>query len=262
MWVVHSVVELVEEGGVFFGAGGFGEAKGFDALDEDFGGIGLGFEDLDDLGDEVFERHGARVGGLRGAHQFSLNVGWGDLDDLDVGGFELVAEGLAPGVDGCFGGAVGGSDGHWGEGEAGADGEDGCAGLLLELRKQRGGETDGAEEVGGDGGFGVGEVGAEEVFGAHDAGIVDDSIEGGVGCDEFGGGALDVGGIFDVELDGGHAGIGGGGFVERLLAAASDDDFVAEGVEGFGEGAADAGASSGDEDGVAGRVHAVLLYGR
>ena len=37
-----------------------------------------------------------------------------------------------------------------------------------------------------------------------------------------------------------------------LLAAAGDDDLVAERVEGFGEAAADAGAAAGDEDGVAG----------
>ena len=54
-------------------------------------------------------------------------------------------------------------------------------GCLLKLREQGGGEADGAEEVGGDGGFGVGEVVlGEEVFGAHDAGVVDDDVEGGV----------------------------------------------------------------------------------
>ena len=56
-------------------------------------------------------------------------------------------------------------------------------GLLEELREQGGGEADGAEEVGGDGGFGVGGVvgGREDVFGAHNAGVVNDGVEGGVG---------------------------------------------------------------------------------
>jgi hypothetical protein len=89
-------------------------------------------------------------------------------------------------VDGGLSGAVGGGDGHGDKAEAGGFGEDGRAGLLAELGEQSGGEANGAEEIGGDGGLGVGEdfvlVGtfSEEVFGAHDAGVVDDDVEGGV----------------------------------------------------------------------------------
>jgi len=81
----HGVVELLEEGVVFFVAFGGGEAEGLDAFDVDFGGVGLGFDDLDGLGDVVLERHGAWVDGLAAAHELGLDVGWGEFDDLDVG---------------------------------------------------------------------------------------------------------------------------------------------------------------------------------
>jgi len=118
-------------------------------------------------------------------------------------------------------------------------------------------------KVGGDDGFGVGQVGllSEKLFRAHDAGIVDEDVErrelgGGLGSEVANGS-----GVFDVEGEGLHAGIGGGGFVEGMLAAAGDDDLVAEGVESFGKSAANAGAAAGDEDGVAGEVHWLVLQG-
>jgi hypothetical protein len=83
--VVHGVVELLEESFVFFGAVVGGEAEGFDALDEDFGGGGLGLDDVHGLGNEVGKGHGAGIGGLAGAHELGLDVGWDDLDDFDVG---------------------------------------------------------------------------------------------------------------------------------------------------------------------------------
>jgi hypothetical protein len=43
------------------------------------------------------------------------------------------------------------------------------------------------------------------------------------------------------------------------LPAASDDDFVAEGVEGLCEAAADSGAAAGDENGVSRGVHSGLF---
>jgi hypothetical protein len=192
----HSVVELVEEGGVFFGAVLFSEAEGMDALDEDFGGVGLGFDDLDGLVEVVLERHRARVGGLLATHEFGLDVGRDDFEDFDVGGFELVAQCLAVGVDGRLGCAVGGRHRHRDEGETGGDGEDGGVGLLLELREQRGGEADGAEQVGGDDGFGVGQSLrlVQEFFRAHDACVVDDGVEGGVIGGEPGCDLADVGG--------------------------------------------------------------------
>ena len=99
--------------------------------------------------------------------------------------------------------------------------------------------------------------GLKDVFGAHDAGVVDDDVERGVVSGEFCGEGADAGGVFNVEDGGGHAGVGGGGLVEGLLAATGDDDFVAELVEGLCEAAADAGAAAGDEDGVSGGFHGV-----
>jgi hypothetical protein len=252
----HRVVELLEEGVVFLSAVLFGEAERLDALDEDFGGVGLGFEDFDDFGEEVFEGHGARVGGLAAAHEFGLDVGWDEFEDLDAGGLQLVAQGLAVGVDGRLRGVVGGCDGHGGEGKAGGDRHDGRVWLLEEVRQQGGGEADGTEEVGGDRGLCVADLGGlGEVFGAHDAGVVDDDVEGGEVGGEFLGEGADAGAVFDVKDRGGHAGVGGDGFVEDLLAAAGNDDFVAEVVECLGEAAADTGAAAGDEDGVAGGFH-------
>jgi hypothetical protein len=103
----HGVVELLEKRVVFFFTVGGCEAERFDAFDEDFCGVGLGFDDVNDFVEEFFERHGAWIGGLLAAHEFSLDVGWGEFDDFDVGGFQLVAERLGPGMDGGFGGAVG-----------------------------------------------------------------------------------------------------------------------------------------------------------
>jgi hypothetical protein len=124
------------------------------------------------------------------------------------------------------------------------------------VRQQRGGEADRAEEIGGDDGLGVGGVGlVEEVFGTHDAGVVNDDVEGGEVRGEFLREGADACGVLDVEDCGGNAWVGGGGFVEDLFAASGDDNFVAEFVEGFREPAADAGAAAGDEDGVAGGFH-------
>ena len=96
---------------------------------------------------------------------------------------------------------------------------------------------------------------SEKVFGAHDAGVVDDGVEGGEVGDELGGEGADAGGVFDVEHGRRHAGIGGDCFIEHLFAAAGDDDVIAEFVERLGETAADTGAAAGDEDGVASGVH-------
>ena len=151
----HRVVELLEECVVFFFSGLFGEAERLDAFDENFGGVGLGLEDFDGLGEIVLEGHGARVGGLVAAHQLGLDVGWGDFDDLDVCGLELVTERLAPGVDGGFGGVIGGCYRHGEECKAGGDSEDRGVGLLLQMWEERGGEADGTEQIGGDHRLGV-----------------------------------------------------------------------------------------------------------
>jgi len=54
-----------------------------------------------------------------------------------------------------LGGAVSRGECERNKGEAGGYGHDGGVGLLLEMREQRGGEPDWAEEVGGDDGLGV-----------------------------------------------------------------------------------------------------------
>ena len=133
--------------------------------------------------------------------------------------------------------------------------------MRLKLGEQGRGKTDGTEEIGGDDGFGVGEIGllGEELFSTHDSGVVDEDVEGGELGSCVGGEGADGGGVFDVEGEGLHAGVCGNGSVEDMLASAGDDDLVAEGEEGFCESAADSGAAAGDEDGVAGKVHGVVL---
>jgi len=144
---------------------------------------------------------------LPAAHELGLDVGWDEFDDLDFCGFELVAQRLGVGVNGGLGGVVGGGHGQGNEGEAGGDGEDGGVRLLFKVREQSRGEADGAQEVGGDDGFGVSEFFwlGDEVLGSHDAGVVDDGVEGGEVGDEFGGEGADAGCVLDVEDGGGHA---------------------------------------------------------
>jgi len=81
----HGIVELLEEGVVTFLAIGGAEAERFDAFDEDLGGVGLCLDDLDDFVEVVLERHGAWVGCLLAAHEFGLDVGRSEFDDLDIG---------------------------------------------------------------------------------------------------------------------------------------------------------------------------------
>ena len=116
----------------------------------------MSFDDVEDFVEEVFERHGAGVGGLLAAHEFGLDVGWGQLDDFDAGGLKLVAEGLGPGVDRGLGGAVGGRGGARKEGKAGGDIDDRSLGLLLQPGEKRGGEAQRTEQVGRDDGLGGG----------------------------------------------------------------------------------------------------------
>ena len=51
-------------------------SEGFDTFDENLGGVGLGFDDLDDLVEEFLKGHGAGVGGLAFLPmKFGLDVG-------------------------------------------------------------------------------------------------------------------------------------------------------------------------------------------
>ena len=64
-----------------------------------------------------------------GAGEFGLDVGWSEFEDFDVAVAELIAEGLRPGVDGGFCGAVGREWGERKEGQTRGDGHDGGFGL-------------------------------------------------------------------------------------------------------------------------------------
>jgi hypothetical protein len=253
----HRIVELLEEGIVFFFAVLLSEAQGLDAFDENFSGVGLSFDELNGFGEVILERHGAWIGRLAAAHELGLDVGWDEFEDFNAGGLELVTQGLSPGVNGGLAGVVTRGERHRDEGQAGGDGDDGGVGLLEEMWEQRGGEADRTEEIGGDDGFGVCDLFGlgEDVFRAHDAGVVDDDVEGGEVGGELCSKGANLGGVFNIEDCGAHAGVGCDGVVENLLSAAGDDDFVAKFVEGLGEAAADTGTAAGDEDGIAGDIH-------
>ena len=60
----------------------------------------------------------------------------------------------------------------------------------------------------------------------------------------------DRGGIGDVGLDAGHAGVVGNGLIRQRLAAAGQDQPVALGVQALGEAKADTRGGTGDEDGL------------
>jgi hypothetical protein len=77
---------------------------------------------------------------------------------------------------------------------------------------------------------------------------VDHHIERRVLLRKLSGDFADVGGVFDVENNRSHAGVGGDGPIENLLASSRDDDLVAELVKCLCEAAADTGAASGDKN--------------
>jgi len=130
-------------------------------------------------------------------------------------------------------------------------------GLLFKMRKESRGEADGAEKIGGDDRLAIDEIFGlgEQVFEAHDAGALDDCVEGWKVGDELGGKGANAECILDVEDGGGHTRVRGDGVVEELFATAGDDDLVAQCVEGFREAAADTGAAASDKDRVTGGVH-------
>jgi hypothetical protein len=188
--LVHGAIQVIEE--LVVGSLTFflGETERFDALDENFFGVGLGFEDLHDFSNEVGEGHSAGIPVLLLAHQLSLDVRRNELEDLDAGVTELIAEGLRPGMDSGFGGAVGGRHSERQKGQARADGHNGGVRLLLEVGKQGGGEVEGREEIDFDDGVdGLGVVRTVgKVLGLHDAGVIDEDVErgelaGDVGCE-------------------------------------------------------------------------------
>jgi hypothetical protein len=80
----------------------------------------------------------------------------------------------------------------------------------------------------------------KQLFGAHDARVVDEHVERRERGDGLGGKRPDGFGALDVENQRLHARVGGRGYVEQALAAAGDDDLVIQGVKGFSQAAADA----------------------
>ena len=246
-------VQPIEDGVEF--AAFLGEAEAFDVLDANLRRGGLGFEDLHDFGKEGVERHGAGIVGA--VHQVGGDVGRNELEDFDLCGAELMAERERVRVDGGLGGAVSGRLDQGQEGQTGGDVHDGSAGPALKMGQQGRGEADGAEEIGGDGGLGVDKIGLldEEIFGAHDAGVVDEHVErgktrGGLGSEGANGCC-----ILNVELHGLHAGVCGGGGLKRSWAPAGDDDLVAKGMKCLCETPTDAGAAASNENSISGDLH-------
>ena len=212
----HSVIKLLKEGVISFSALLLGQADGPGPLDHDLGSVGLGGDDLHGLVEVVGEGHGARVRDLFTARELGLDVGRDDFENLYGGVLELAAQGLSVGVDGSLGGVVGGRYRQGQEGEDGGDGDDGGVGLPFQVREERRGEANGAEEVGGDHRLDVGEIFGlgEKIFEAHDAGAVDDGVEGWIVGDELGGEAGDARGALNVEDGGRHARVRGDGVVQ------------------------------------------------
>ena len=56
------------------------------------------------------------------------------------------------------------------------------------VRQERRSQANGAEEIGGDDGLGIDKIGLlhEQLFRAHDAGVVDEEVERGILDDRFG----------------------------------------------------------------------------
>jgi hypothetical protein len=96
---------------------------------------------------------------------------------------------------------------------------------------------------------------SQEVFEAHDAGAVDDGVEGWQIVDQLDGKGANANGILDVKDGGGHTRVRGDGVVEELFATVSDDDLGAEFMEGFREAATYTGAAARDKDRVISAIH-------
>ncbi|MNL49754.1 hypothetical protein D3C87_1727120 [compost metagenome] len=77
--------------------------------------------------------------------------------------------------------------------------------------------------------------------------------------DEIVGERADAFGVGRVHDHRGHAGIGGRYLIQHILTAAGNDDLVAQPVKRFRQRPADAGAATGDENGVACRFHRKIL---
>jgi hypothetical protein len=79
-----------------------------------------------------------------------------------------------------------------------------------------------------------------QVLKSHNTRIIDEDVQRRVVRCHLNRKRADIGGVSDVERKRVHAGVRGGGLVECLLAAASDDDVVSEGVKSFCKATANA----------------------
>ena len=128
------------------------------------------------------------------------------------------------------------------------------------MRQKRGRQSDGTEQIGCDRRFCGLDLGFSRIFRAHDAGIIEDDVERWkIGRDLFGKGR-DCVRVGDVEFHRVDAGIGCDHILQFGLVAAGDDHVVAFGEESFGERAAYAAVSAGDQDGVAGHLHKQVSF--
>ncbi len=125
------------------------------------------------------------------------------------------------------------------------------------MRQQRRGQADRAQQVGRDNRLGVCQISRlfKELLRAHDSRVVDQNIERGEFLGNIGGKRADGAGLLDVENQRLHPRIRGSRLVQHSLAAAGNDDLVAQFVKRLGKGAADSRASAGDKDRVTGRIH-------
>src|SRR5476649_692412 len=107
-------------------------------------------------------------------------------------------------MDGGLGGAISGGRSHRDKSQPGGDVHDGGVGLLLQQRQQRRGKTNRAQQIGGDGGFRVGQIGllGLQLFDAHNARVVDEDVQRREVRRQISRKNADFGGVFDVERKG------------------------------------------------------------
>ena len=208
----------------------FGEAEEFDVFDADLTRGGLRLEDLHGLIDEVRQRHHARVGRRAAGGEVGGDCGRDYFDDLDRRAGQLHPQGERVGVQRRFRRAVGGCDRQRNEAQAGGDVDDGRLCLLLQVREERRGHADRAEQVRGDDRLGVAETSRQnlEIFYFHDAGVVDQHVDAGMFGRGAGGEGADGLRIVDIEGYRDDSRICFRGLVQGVLPSSGDDDLVAE----------------------------------
>jgi hypothetical protein len=123
------------------------------------------------------------------------------------------------------------------------------------LRQQRRVQADRPQQIGRHSRLRIGKRAFAQDFRPHNAGIVNDDVEGREIALDLLRKAADRVAVLDIERRALHSRIGRNRLVERRLAAARDDDLVALGVKSLGECAADAGAAAGNQDRIATCLH-------